>query len=363
MNERKFPKIIDLYIFRKFICTYFFSISIIIVIVVIFDFNEKLDRFVDAAVPVRKIILDYYLNFIPYIAGLLSPLFVFISVIFFTCKLTYNSEIIAILSSGISFGRLMLPYMISAAMIASISFLFSSYVIPLSNIKRINFCDFYISDKNTTYLSNIQLEIKPDVIAHFEYFDPATSTGYRFSLEKFNDKDLVSRVISQQIVWKEGYHWTLRDYMIRDFVGMKERISIGKSIDTILEIIPSDFAITSSDYDKMITPKLKTYIKRSKRRGVGNMQFFEIEYYKRYAMILTSFILTIIGVSLSSQKIKEGIGMNIGIGLLLSFSYILFIQISSSFSVSGLVSPLISVWIPNVIYVIIAIFLYNKVVK
>jgi lipopolysaccharide export system permease protein len=353
-------KIIDWYIIKKFIGTYFFSILLIISIAVMFDFNEKLDNFMRNNAPTKAIFWDYYLNFIPYFANLFSPLFVFISVIFFTSKLADNSEIIAILSNGISFKRLMRPYMISAGLIAAMSFILNCYIIPPANITRIEFQNTFIKDKRVVYSSNIQLEVEPEVIAYFDRFDTQTRTGYRFSLEKFEGKALKSRMTAQQIVWDSAYHWTVKDYMIRDFVGMKEMVTSGESLDTTLTIIPSDFMISIYDSEQMTSPQLKEYIDRQKKRGIGNIQLFEIEYHRRYSIALASFILTVIGVSLSSRKVKGGMGLNIGIGLFLSFSYIMFMQISSSFAISGLVSPFIAVWIPNVVYAFIAMYLYKK---
>ncbi|MDR0412429.1 MAG: LptF/LptG family permease [Dysgonamonadaceae bacterium] len=351
---------IDWYIIRKFLGTYLFAILLIIAISVMFDFNEKLDKFIRNNAPAEAILFDYYLNFIPYFINLFSPLFVFIAVIFFTSKLADNSEIIAMLSSGISFRRLMLPYLISAALIALMTFLLNSYVIPPANVTRIEFQNTYVRDRRVTYSSHIQLEVEPGVIAYFDRFDINTKTGNRFSLERFEDKKLKSRLTAQQIVWDSAYHWTVKDYMIRDFIGMKEEVTTGQSIDTTLTIIPSDFMISAYDSEQMTTPELKAYIDRQKKRGIGNIQLFEIEYHRRYAMAFAAFILTVIGASLSSRKIKGGMGLNIGMGLLLSFSYILFMQVTSSFAVSGLVSPMIAIWIPNIVYVLIAAGLYRK---
>jgi lipopolysaccharide export system permease protein len=360
MKKLEFLKIIDWYIIKKFIGTYVFAILLIISISVMIDFNEKLDKFIRNGAPTSAILFDYYLNFIPYFANLFSPLFVFIAVIFFTSRLADNSEIIAMLSSGISFKRLMLPYMVSAALIAGLTFGLNSYIIPPANITRIEFQDKYVRSNKVTYSGNIQLEVEKDVIAYFDRFDSDTRTGYRFSLERFKGKELQSRMTAQQIVWDSAYHWTVKDYMIRDFVGMKEEVTTGQSIDTTLTIIPSDFMISTYDAEQMTTPQLKTYINRQKKRGIGNIQLFEIEYHKRYAMALAAFILTIIGVSISSRKVKGGMGFNIGMGMLLSFSYILFMQVSSSFAISGLVSPFIAVWIPNIVYAGIAAYLYTK---
>lgn len=250
--------------------------------------------------------------------------------------------------------------MISAALIAGMTFMLNSYIIPPANITRIEFQDKYVRPNKVTYSGNIQLEVEKDVIAYFDRFDSDTRTGYRFSLERFKGKELQSRMTAQQIVWDSAYHWTVKDYMIRDFVGMKEEVTTGQSIDTTLTIIPSDFMISTYDAEQMTTPQLKTYINRQKKRGIGNIQLFEIEYHKRYAMALAAFILTIIGVSISSRKVKGGMGFNIGMGMLLSFSYILFMQVSSSFAISGLVSPFIAVWIPNIVYAGIAAYLYTK---
>jgi lipopolysaccharide export system permease protein len=285
---------------------------------------------------------------------------VFIAVIFFTSQMANNSEIIAILSNGISFKRLMRPYMISATAIAIMTFMLNSYVIPPGNITRINFENKYVKDKSVVYSSNIQLEVEPGVTAYFDRFDSSIKTGYRFSLDKFEGKGLVSRMTAKTIVWDTAYHWTVNDYMIRNFIGMKEEVSIGDKIDTTLTIVPSDFMISVNDNEQLTTPQLKRYIDRQKKRGIGNIQLFEIEYHKRFAMSFAAFILTIIGASLSARKIKGGMGMNIGLGLLLSFTYILFLQLSFSFAISGFVSSFIAVWIPNIVYSLIAAFLYRR---
>ena len=353
-------KIIDWYIIKKFLGTYIFTIILVIAISVMFDFNQKIDNFIKTSAPTDKIIFDYYLNFVPYFVNLFSPLFVFIAVIFFTSKLADNSEIIAMLASGISFNRLMRPYMLSAAIIAVCTFVLNSYIIPPGNVKMIEFTNTYVRDKKVDVGSNIQIEIEPGVIAYFERYDNITRSGRGFSLEHFEGKELKSRLTARNITWDSAYHWTVKNYIIRDFVGMRENITSGDRLDTILTIVPSDFLISVNDSEQMTTPALKHYIDRQKTRGIGNIQLFEIEYHKRFAMTFAAFILTIIGASLSSRKIKGGMGFNIGIGLLLSFSYILFMQISSSFAVSGILSPFWAVWIPNILYAFIAAFLYMK---
>lgn len=351
-------KIIDRYIIKKFLGTYVFAILLLLAIVVMFDVNEKLDSFLKA--PLRATIVDYYVNFLPYFANQFSPLFTFIAVIFFTSKLAGNSEIIAMLSAGISFKRLLFPYMLSAAVIAAFTFVLDAYVIPPANIKRIDYTNTYVKNRRVDYGSNIMLMVAPGEIAYMSRYDNTTKTGYRFSLELFKDKKLVSRMQAQSIKWDTLYRWQVRDYVIRDFKGNREEIKRGYQLDTVIPFEPRDFLISRNDQETLSTPQLRQYIDRQKQRGVANIQAFEIEYQKRFAMCAAAFILTVIGMSLSSKKVKGGMGVNIGIGLLLSFSYILFMTVTSSFAVSGITTPLVAMWIPNVIYAIIALLLYHK---
>ena len=351
-------KQLDLYIIRKFLGTYFFAILLILAIIVRFDVNEKMDKFLQA--PLKATIFDYYVNYLPYMANQFSPLFTFIAVIFFTSKLAGNSEIIAILSSGVSFRRLLVPYMVSALVIAVFTFTLDAFIIPPANVKRIDYQNKYIKNKAVDYGSNIQLQVVPGEIAYMSRFDNRSKTAYNFSLEKFDGKVLRSRLTASSAVYDTLYRWTVRDYMIRDFKGMKEEIRQGGRLDTVVPIEPRDFLIAQNDHEKMTTPDLYNYINRQKMRGVANIKGFEIELHRRFAMTAAAFILTLIGMSLSSKKVKGGMGINIGIGLVLSFSYILFSTVTSTFAISGYTTPFIAMWIPNVVYLIIGIFLYRR---
>lgn len=352
--------ILDRYIIKKFLGTFVFSIVLIISISVVFDINEKIDKFITNNASLNEIVFDYYLNFIPYYANLFSSLFVFIAVIFFTSKLASNSEIIAILSNGVSFKRILKPYMISAAIIAIITFTFGSFIIPPSNVKRIDFENKYVRKKSVDYASKIQMQAAPGVIAYFGSFDNANKTGYNFSLDEFDENKLVSRLTANKILYDSAFHWTINDYQIRNFEGLEENITSGETIDTTLYITPRDFLISETDHQLLTTPALFRYVESQKRRGIGNIQAFEIEYHTRFASIMSAFILTLIGASLSSRKVKGGMGMNIGIGLALSMGYILFMTISATFAVSGMVSPMIAAWIPNILFSFIALFIYTK---
>lgn len=354
-------KILDWYIIRKFLGTYVFAIALILAITIMFDINEKLDAFTRA--PLKATVVDYFLNFLPYFANQFSPLFTFIAVIFFTSKMADNSEIIAILSSGVSFHRLLRPYMVSAAVIAAGTWVLSAYIIPPANIKRIEYTNTYVKNKRIDYGSNIMLKVGDNEIAYIGRYDNTTRTGIKFSLEQFKDKQLVSRLTAQTIKWDTAYQWTVQNYMIRDFKDNREIITSGFQLDTIIQFEPRDFLISKNDHETLTSPQLDEYIRRQKDRGVANIKSFEIEQQRRYAMCAAAFILTVIGMSLSSRKVKGGMGINIGIGLALSFSYILFMTVTSTFAISGLTSPMVAMWIPNFIYTIIAVVLYRRAIR
>ena len=358
----KWIRRMDWYIIKKFLGTYFFAIALIISIAVVFDVNEWIDNFINNKAPVKAIIFDYYANFIPYFSNLFSPLFVFISVIFFTSKLAENSEIIAMMSTGMSFKRLLRPYMISAAIISIMTYGMGAYVIPKGNVTRLNFEDQYKKKKKQEYVRNVQVEVDSGVIAYMERYENYNKTAYRFSLDKFVDKKLVSHLTARSATYDTTTvnKWTLKNYMIREMDGMKETITKGERLDSIIKMEPQDFLIMKGKQETMTSSELSAYIERQRRRGFANIKEFEIEYHKRIAMSFASFILTIIGVSLSSRKVKGGMGMYLGVGLALSFSYILFQTVSATFAVNGNASPFLAVWVPNIVYTFIAIYLYRK---
>lgn len=356
---------LDWYIIAKFLGTYIFSIALIISIAVVFDFNEKMDKFMSHDAPWSAIVFDYYLNFIPYFANLFSPLFVFISVIFFTTKMAENSEIIAIFSAGMSFKRMLRPYMISAAIIALCSFFLGSYVIPKGSVTRINFEDKYYKQRKVNTARNIQMVVDEGVVAYIERYDGVSKTGTHFSLDRFEGKQMVSHLTASSIVYDSlrEYHWSIRDYMIRELDGPRETITTGKNIDSLIHMTPEDFLVMDKQQQMMTTPELQEYISRQKERGLSNTKEFELEYHNRIATSFASFILTLIGVSLSARKQRGGMGLNLGIGLALSFSYILFQTVASTFAISGNMPPVVAEWIPNILYAFIAFYLYKRAPK
>lgn len=355
---------IDLYIIKKFLTTYFFLIAIIITIGIIFDFNTNIDRLTQSNATTKQIIFDYYLNFIPYFSNLFSPLFVFISVIFFTTKLADNSEIIAMKSSGMSFKRLLRPYMISAGLIAVSTFLLGAFIIPKGNIAKNDFYNLYIKKRNITVAENIQMQVDTGVVAYITRFDNIRKSGYGFSLDKFENKKLISHLTAQTLQYdtlaERPFSWTLRNYQIRTLVNGREEIKKGAIIDTVILMEPKDFFYVKGQQETLTLPELDEFIDKQKLRGAAGISTFEVEYHKRFASPFAAFILTLIGVSLSSEKRKGGMGFSIGTGIALSFTYIMFQTIFATFAINAGWSPMISCWIPNIIFAGIAFWLYKR---
>ena len=361
----KGSKILDIYIIRNFLGTFIFALTLLMFIVVVFDLSEKLDEFIEKQAPLNAIIFDYYLNFIPFFALLFSPLFTFITVIFFTSKLAYNTEIIAMFSSGLSFKRLMFPYFVASFVIAAFTFVLSNFVIPHANITRLEFEETYIHRSGSFSQRNIHMQVRPNEYVYMESYSNTGNIGYKFSLEKFNKSgQLESKLMADYVKWDTVQNkWKAHNYFIRNINEGIETIEEGKDIDTVLNIFPEDFSRGENFILTMDMKALKTFIDQQKLKGSENVIPYLLERYKRLAIPFSTFILTLIGVSVSSRKIRGGIGANIGAGLGLSFMYIFFMQFSSQFAISGSLNPLLAVWMPNILFAIIAGILYYKTPK
>ena len=305
LNPRRYVKTIDWYIIKKFLTTYFFAIALIISISIVFDVNENLSKFTEYHAPLKAIVFDYYLNFIPYFSNLFSPLFVFIAVIFFTSKMAGNSEIISILAAGISFRRMMRPYMISAALISLLTFYLGSYVIPKGTVIKQNFETLYKNKKRNNAAENVQLQVGKGIIAYIQHYDNNLKRGYGFSLDKFENKKLVNHMTASEIQYdtisNSKFHWKATSWRIRDMKGLKEKITSGNAIDTLILMEPTDLVFSKGQQETFTSPQLREYIDRQIDRGSTNVVQYEVEYHKRIASSFASFILTTIGVSLSSR--------------------------------------------------------------
>ncbi len=321
-------------------------------------------KFAQYHAPLKAIVFDYYANFVPYFANLFSPLFVFIAVIFFTTKLAGNSEIISMLAAGISFRRLMRPYMISCVLISTLSFYLSAYVIPHGTVVRQNFETMYKNKKKNTSADNVMLQVGNGVIAYIQHYDNRSKKGYGFSLDKFENKKLISHMTATDIQYDtisdSKFHWTVSNWKIRELRGLREHITHGAKRDTIIQMEPTDLVYSKGQQETFTSPELKEYISKQIDRGSSNVVQYQVEYHKRIASSFASFILTTIGVSLSSRKRKGGMGLYLGIGLALSFGYIMLQTVSSTFAINANTPPMLAAWIPNFIFAIVAYFCYKK---
>ena len=353
-------KKLDWYIIKKFLGTFFFSIVLILSIAIVFDLTEKMDDFFENQVPLREILLDYYLPFIPYYMNMFSSLFIFISVIFFTSKLAGNSEIIAMHAAGMSYHRLMVPYAISATLLFVLAVVLGGWVIPRSSERMLHFTDKYVEHFTSENARNIQMEVEPGTILYIESFQRRSSIGYRCSIEKFEGKSLVQRLTADRIYYDSLEYWHLDNYTERSFTGMRESLERGKEKHITLPIIPDELFITAQQAEQMTTPALRYYIQRQRARGSGNVKAFEVEYHKRWASPLGAFIMTLLGVTMSSRKVRGGMGKNLGIGVVLTAAYILFSTVSTTFSVNNVMSPFMAAWIPNFVFLGISIPLYVR---
>lgn len=356
-------KRLDWYIIKKFLGTFFFSIVLILSIAIVFDLTEKMDDFFESQVPLHEIIFDYYLPFIPYYMNMFSSLFIFISVIYFTSKLAGNSEIIAMLASGVSYHRLMLPYAFSAALLFVLAIFLGGWIIPRSSERMLKFTDKYVDHFTSVSAQNVQMEVKPGTILYIESFRRYNHIGYRCSIEEFEGKTLMQRITADRIVYDSLENWHLENYTQRTFTGLREELEQGSRKDIQLPIIPDELFITAQHAHQMTTPELRHYMDRQRERGSGNVKAFEVEYHKRWASPLGAFIMTLLGVTMSSRKVRGGMGKNLGIGVVLTAAYILFSTVSTTFSVNNVMSPFMAAWLPNFVFLAISIPLYIRASK
>lgn len=357
-------KIIDYYIIRKFLGTFFYAIALLAVIIIIFDLSERIDDFIEKDAPLEAIIFDYYLNFIPYLVNMFSALFTFIAVIFFTSRMATNTEIIAILSSGVSFWRLLRPYVIAAALLGLLSFVLSSYVIPVTNRSLFAFERTYLKKPKHNQASNIHMQISPGVFVYVERFYTLNSTGHKFAIEKIDETGLHYKLTADQVKYDSTNHlWSIINYRERFIDSMSEQIITGKQIDTMMNMVPSDFVVDVDRIKVLTTPQLNELIEIEKMKGSGAVIPYQVEKHSRIAFPFANVILALIGISVSSRKIRGGTGLHLGIGLTLTFSYVLFMQISTVYGVYGGLPPVVATWIPNVLFGVLAAFLIRNAPK
>lgn len=358
-------KLIDRYIFRKFIGTFFFAISLLIVVVIIFDLSENIDRFIRNNAPWQEVLLSYYVNFIPYFINLFIYLFTFIAVVFFTSKMASHTEVIAILSSGVSFWRFLVPYMMAALLLAAMSLYLSNFLIPKTNTIRREFKDKYMERLAQSAGRNIHVQVEKDTYVYVETYNIKKEIGYKFSMEKYEDDKLVYKALADIIVHDsvQENRWTMKSYTERYIDGLNERIVQGKVKDTTLLLVPSDLYKMKEYFEEMNYFELKEQIETMKLKGAEGIVNYEVEMHQRLASPAAILILTLIGAALSCRKVRGGIGMHLGLGIAIAFSYILFMQVSKVFALFGGLSPALAAWIPNILYCLLGIYFLVKAPK
>ncbi len=358
-------KKIDIYIIKKFLGTFFFTLLLIICVIIVFDISEKLEDFIEREAPLKAIAFDYYLNFIPFYANMFSPLFIFISVIFFTSKMASNTEIVPILASGVSFKRFLRPYLICALLLSTISFYLNNFMIPDANKKRLAFEEIYYRNKFRNFSQNIHMQIDSNSYIYMANFNAEMNMGMQFSIERFNkNKELEYKLLSDNVRWDSVINmWSITNFVERKIDGLNETIQKGARKDTLINLRPEEFKRRKSYVSTMDLFELNDFIDEARFKGSKQVVNFEVEKHQRAAYPFATFVLTLIGVALSSRKVRGGIGVHIGLGLLMAFSYILFMQISSTFAINSGVPTIIAVWIPNFLYAIIAAVLLIKAPK
>ena len=359
-------KILDRYIIRKFLGTYIFAIMMIIVVVVIFDYVEKIDDFTTTHAPLKEIFFDYYLNFIPFFINQFSALFTFIACIFFTSKLAYQTEIVAMLSGGMSFKRLMWPYFIAASVITSVSLVLSLWVIPISQRDCVAFEQKYIPRRQRfQYDRHIYRQVEPGTFVYIRGFSKNSLQASFLALEKYEGSFMRSTLEASEVKFdNETKRWTAPKYITRSFGDNgQESFTQNRNLDTLLNLDVVELGRMNELIKTMNIVELNEFIDQQRAKGSDSIRQLEVEHHTRYAYPIGTFILSLIGVSLSSRKVRGGTGLHIGIGIALCFSYIMLNRIFEEFAKGGTLPPMLAVWLPNIIYTLIAIYLYRKAPK
>lgn len=359
-------KKIDVYIIKKFLTTFLFTIMLITVVSIAIDLSEKVTRLMKAKAPVNEVIFDYYLNFIPWIVGLLAPVFVLIAVIFFTARMAKNNEILSLLNAGVSYNRIIRPYMISAGIIAAILWVGGNYIIPKSTFVKNSFENQYITKGNKQVnVDNVHFFLGAEEKAYVRYFRLRDTTMQGFRIETFEDGKLVQMLKSEKLEFKEPPNtWTLKGHVVRKFSDSKEEMfEIRTDVDTIFPFTPEDFIRYTNEMEMMTTPELRDFVSYEKKRGVSDSVKYLTEIQRRSADPFSIFILTLLGLSVASRKARGGMGMNLAIGIVTAALFVMMQKFSSTFAQSNFISPGLGMWIPNIFFSVVVIIFIRKAQK
>lgn len=354
-------KIIDRYILKRFLGSFIFVVFILVLVISVIDLTEKMDKYVTAALTPLEI-MGYYKNFIPFVANLITPITTFIATVFVSAKMAGHTEIIAILSSGVSFRRMLVPYFIGASLIAIASFFLTGWIIPNSNKERLAFEIEYLERKYYYDKTNIHMQIAPSIYLYMRNYNNTSNTGYRFTLERLQGTEIAEKLSADRIEWNDELgKWKLKNWNCRKFVENAEVITEGREMDTTLAIHPQEFENQHRNFEGMTINELDDHIAKLRLRGATNVEIFEVEKYVRFTSPFAVLILTFMGTIVASRKRRGGAGFQIALGFLLSFIFILFFMMTKTVAEAGSMDPAFSVWIPNVIFGIISLIMYKFV--
>lgn len=357
---------LDWYIIKKFLSTFFFALALIITVAIVIDLSEHLDDFIQNHASSKELVFDYYIYFIPWFYNLFNNLFVFIAVVFFTSKMASNSEIVAILSGGVSYWRLMRPYFVASTFLAVIGFGLNSWLIPYCNGQKVKFENQYLNgriDAENHAEKNVHRQLLPGKYMFIDHFSKRDSIGYKFTLEYFEGKDLVYKLSADRLAWNnETGKWHVNNYVERH-LGDSSSIKRGEQKDIDIKFNPYEFFLRKDDVGIFNARELDRVISAERMRGAEKIEYYLVEKYRRLAMPISTIILTVIGLSVSSRKVRGGIGLHVGIGLGIAFVFIFLNQMTYAFAYSGFMSPLLAVWIPNILYSFIAYYMVLKTPK
>lgn len=353
---RVFP-IIDSYIIKKFITTFFFTVCLFALISIFIDVSEKVDDFIKKKPPFTTIILDYYIWFIPYIITLLCPVFVFLSALFFNSKMAQNTEIIAILNSGISYTRFLRPYFIACTLLVALFLYCTTFLVPHADKKRYLFEDQWIHEKKQVQNDNINCQINKGTVVHMESFNYIDSIGQNFSMEHYGGNRITQRIFANRIIWNKTLNkWSLENYHQRIFNGDNEVVVKGSILDTTLDIKPSEFIVKTQYISSMTNPELNEYIRKEREKGSPLINKYYVELYKRVAMPFSFYVVSLLAVAISSAKSRGGTGIHLGIGIFVTFAFLLITQIFNTLGISNVMNPALAVWTPNLIFLAGALY-------
>ena len=357
---------IDRYILGKFLRTYVFGLMMMVIIMVVFDYVERIDDFTELKAPWKNIIWDYYANYIPYFISQFSSLFTFISVIFFTSKMASQTEIVAILSGGVSFRRLMWPYFVGATLITIICLLLSLWIVPSSQRKSLEFQSKYFKKNQTVlYDEHVYRQVEPGTFAYVRGYSPTTDVIPFFAMEKYEDSKLVSVLNASGVSFdEETGRWTApryNTYTLRE--DSTYRYNMYRNLDTLINLDARELGEMQSLVKTMTIDELNDFLAQQRRKGSSSVYIIEVERHIRFSYPISTFILTLIGVAISSRKVRGGMGMHIGLGIALCFTYILLGRVFEQIAISGSMEPWICVWLPNIVFAIIGIYVYHKAPK